>query len=94
MTTTDDALHAAEAALDAAKAAVAAEHAPVEHDGVVLIGPPIAGGEPGPDAPPADDAHVAVGSSLFSDPAKLKEAPAESVYLGHIGEPAVEGKDF
>lgn len=24
-------------------------------------------------APPADDAHVAVGSSLFSDPTKLKE---------------------
>ncbi len=28
-----------------------------------------------PEAPPVDDAHVAVGSSLFSDPAVLKEEP-------------------
>lgn len=35
--------------------------------------------------PPADDAHVAVDSLLFSDPSKVKE---DSVYLGHIGEDA------
>lgn len=58
-----DALHAAEAVLKVAEEKLAAAEAPV------------AGGEPGPDAPPA-------------------ASGAESVYLGHIGEPATKGKDY
>lgn len=43
--------------------------------------------------PPVDDEHVAPGSSLFSDPTKLKPAPAKFVDLGptYLGVVAVNG---
>lgn len=35
-----------------------------------------------------------VGGAAPAEPVKPSEEVAGSVYLGHVGEPAVEGKDF
>lgn len=75
------ALHEAEAAL------AAAERAEVSTPADEPVAAPVAVAEAASEpwvAPPADDAHVAPGSSLFSDP--TKKAPEADI------EPAVKAK--